>query len=884
MAILMNGRYSLSEAEAKTEGKCVLPYIDPEKAAYSQQEVPITCYSRNSCYDTTDWYPVNPYSISSINTHSMQQRCKLAIHGLVFSPMCYEINNAVAYCDQTFSVEPVAILAIRGTLIGVILLCLLMFVFDGVIAFRLYRLRRLILDHKDEVLAESIPHSRRDLMQRCLLKWNSLLSRTNSILSQSQPVTPSSSSSPRTVGLPFQPVLSPRTSFAFKAKESPLGYSPRMDSPPVQVLSTINRTTSRLTRAHGAVEVMFATTWRKRVSNYFKLRAKMMKTLRLSPFRRIMHLGITILLCLSLFVLLFRFVMFLSAELPLTKRLPGSLTILDVFNLGDSDRIGSVGSIIGDDFTADNTINQRVMYIWVICLAFLDVIWESWTLLVLGFMAMLRPTKLTITRLVSGDDLHPHVLKMEETRLDTTVGGFSSPMSGDSEVDMDASPGPQVNTIKLPSQFIPRSRRQSLTSSSIGNLDEVMVAKDDPAICILLSVMSPCATADGKKLFVDQLQSLRNLVENDRDIFVIDCGFTRSPIDDTESVVYDEVSDKIHYVYFPEPNRVLSLYWTSKYWIPFLFTSNLCGDYIYTLILEGESGVVFPQDFKLPSADLLLGNPGIKALYIPINETPSLVEWPHRLRERIYLGWLSNILKSSTHAGDYGIPQIWERNSFEMTCFNLSAGTNSDPRVYKSLSLKANGRMLLRDRSKSLMAYWLPQNGAKPILRTPVWKGEKRDISFGSNVRELLEPASLLHATSFLSKFAIFDEILNSFFDAFRLFLIPAFLVRDPIGVAIVAIIVGLVSVLPLMITVLLSVRFEEHVTGKLFFLIILQPLSLVLLEIPRRVVRLFKHKFIPSIYRFYESDVSIGEREEQLGDLPIVPPHPVPHWPTVWT
>ena len=408
---------------------------------------------------------------------------------------------------------------------------------------------------------------------------------------------------------------------------------------------------------------------------------------------------------------------------------------------------------------------------------------------------------------------------------------------------------------------------------------------DDPAICVLISVTSPCATAEGRLFFIEQLQSLRNLVENDRDIFVVDCGLARSPIDDTESVIYDEISDKIHYVYFPEPNRLVALYWTSKYWIPFLFTSHLCGDYIYSMILEGESGVVFPPDFKLPSSEFLLSNPGIKAMYIPVNELPSLVDWPTRLRERIHLFWLSNVLRSSTHAGGYGIPQIWERNSFEMTCFNLPAATNSDPSIYRSLSLKGNGRILLSERSKSRMIHWLPRNGAQPLLRKKSvgWEGQQPDIGFLSNVGELLDLPSLLHGVSVLSKSAILGEIVNTIFDSFRLFLLVALLIRDPVGLGAVALVVGVVSVLPLFINILLSVRFEDHLVGKTFFLILLQPLSLLLLELPRRVVRLFKLKFIPTLHRIYENDVSIGDREGQIRDLPIVPPHPVPHWPTVW-
>ena len=124
--------------------------------------------------------------------------------------------------------------------------------------------------------------------------------------------------------------------------------------------------------------------------------------------------------------------------------------------------------------------------------------------------------------------------------------------------------------------------------------------------CILMSVMSPCSTETGRKNFIEKLKSLRELVDSDSDIFIVDCGRSRQPIDNTEFVIYSQVSDQIHYVYFPENHRVLSLYWTSKYWIPFLFASNMCGDYIYTLITDET--ISFPKNFNLPPDEYLLKN------------------------------------------------------------------------------------------------------------------------------------------------------------------------------------------------------------------------------------------------------------------------------------
>ena len=871
-SILQNDKYAMNTDDAKAAGLCVMPYVDSGLGLYGPDQQPIECYSKQPCYETTDWYPLNPYSAAGLTTYGTKAEYSIVIQGMLFPIEWFEMSSVEAYCDASFNLRPSAIIAIRGLLFGLVALYLLMVAYDVIKCLKINRLNSAILRFRATGLAESIKGSRQELMQKCLMRWNTLISRTTSIVSQ--PVTPSSSSSPR--ALPFQPILSPRKSFAFKTKESPVGYSPRMDSPPVHVMSAISLTNSRLTRAHGAVEVMFATTWRKRVSKYFRMRTKILRELQLPAARRVAHVVLSVLFFISLFTLIFRFVLWVTSELPLTRQIPGNLSMVDLIGLG-ADRTGSIPSIMGQDIRSQNALKKPALYLWTCLVPFVDVLYEAAWLLLFAFIALLKPTKQTASRNqargTSGDDLHPHVSAVARKK------GFT-PETTFADLEEDGDETRSQIMARFP-QFVPRSRRESLTTSSIGNFE--VQEMDNSVLSIMISVMSPCATGEGRKLFIDQLQSLRSLVENDRDIFVVDCGFTRSPIDDTESVIRNEVSEKLNYIYFPEPNRLVSLYWTSKYWIPFLFTSGLCGDYIYSLILDGESGICFPPDFKLPSAEFLLANPNVKAMYLPVSESANLVSWPSRLRERINLLWISNLFGSTTHAGGYGIPQIWERNAFEMTCFNLSANTNADPQMYRALSLKANGRNLLKDRCKSRMITWLPQNGAQPVLRRNVWNGEEREFGFLANLRELIELPSLLHPTSLVSKTAVFNEILGAACDVVRIFFVAAMILRDPIGFAVIAVIVALIASLPLVANVLVSARYETHVAGKTFFLLLVQPFVLLFLELPRRTVRLFKLKIVPTIYKVYESDVTIGEREEQHRDLPIVPPHPFPHWSTVW-
>ena len=877
-SLLQNGRYAPTHEAAKAAGVCYLPAIDMDVGPYVSQTA-ITCYSRQSCAETTDWYPVEPYSRASLAAHSSQRTCALVVAGMRFSVDCFQINKAEAYCNSGFDLKPNAMVAIRGIFAGILLLLVFLFANDLYVWTKAGRLRAAIRQYRTSILSLTIAEKRRELMQRCLLKWNSVISRSVSGISATASNT--SGASPR--ALPFQPVLSPRTSVAFRS--SPRGYSPRTDSPPASVISTINKSAARLSRSNGAVEVMFASSWRKRVAAYFRLRAKSLATVTLSNERTVLHWSLLIIFLVGVYVLVFEGLMILMST-PWITSMPGGVSFGDLLALPADDLTESIPSVVASDLVGDNVYKRPVLLMWIEFIAFFDVLLEAALLMILAFIAFLRPSRTSprrsSKRIGEIEDLFPVGQKpvSEPSTAKSAMNRFGMPFPDLNDADSPAS-NVSLDHPSVPQQAAAALPRLSLRRGSLASMESQ--AGDwacDSAVCVMMSVSAPCSTAAGTAAFVEKLKSLVALVGSDADVFVIDCGRAKAPIDDTEHVIYNQVSAGIHYAYFPEPNRLTALYWLSKYWIPFQFASNLCGDYIYALLVD--ESVVFPKNFKLPKTEFLLNNPMIKAMYIPVDE-PVLTGFAEKLSERIRLLWLSNLTGSTMHAGGHGTPQLWERNSFEMTCFNLKA-TNDDE-VDRVLSLEANGRMLLKDRCQSRMTHWLPENGAKPKRAFHHWDGVKRDVAIRSILREAFDPSVLFHLVSFLSALPIvLIDVVSIFYDTFRIFLLAIMLLRDPIGLGIVAVITGIVTVVPLLINLLVSFKYENRRLGKLAFLLTLQPFYATLVAIPVRTVRFFKLKVIQILFRKYESDVTIGEREEEFRDLPIVPPHPVPHWSTVWT
>ena len=905
--IQSSGWYASTAEVAKEEGVCVLPLLDNELttpelfAEYALTQEPITCYSRKACDYTTNWYPLNPYSVSSVDIHHVQSMCALQIQTLVIDLNCFQIYDVEAMCDGAFNVDPAGIVAIRGLLLGVLVLWLSLVGNDLFVFFQISGYNRRAMDYRKSVVGPSIVAERRELFERCVAKWSLVVSNgmkregtcASSVASSgcgsTTPVNASGASTPRR--MPSQPLLTPRTAIVMDAKASPRGYSPRQDSPPVAVVSSIAGA-AKLGRVNGTtVETTFRTVWKKKVAKYFKLRAKNLASVSLQTSNLLFSFLLYAILVVGFFTLVFRLVLAV-VTLPWVAQLPGGISLTEL--AGMNDLTGSLASIIVDDAAGNNELGRPVLFMWVDFFAFLDLLTETALLIIPALFAIMKPTNLEAVdkaAIKPIDDTATGSIEryVSRDRLTADESMGSSPVSG---LSFDLSPkirnalaagggcGPAGGGSSSPC-FSVGSGSPNIHHSSSFREPDAGVLPSSAVVCVLVSVCSPCATAESKKAFVRNLKSIIGLVESEADIFVVDCGPNREPIDDTEFVILKEVSERIHYAYFPENSRVLSLYWTSKYWVPFLFASGLCGDYVYTLIVD--ESIWFPSSFTLPSTDYLFSNPKIKAMYVPMNEQVAGLSpgWVSKWQEQIELVSLFRVTKSSMHAGDGCVPQIWERNAFEMTCFNRKVPIGK----IESLNCKVNGRLLLKERGNSRMTPWISA-GEKPTRANNaygVYPGSELMMSFRSNLHELVNPTSFVHIPSIVAKYAILIEILNVFFDAMRLFLVCAMLLRDPIGLGIVAVVCALITTVPYLLSLLANLRYQEKKRQRVFFLILLYPITLLVAVLPARALTLFQQKAFSLVFRKFENDVTIGEREEEFRDLPIVPPHPAPHWGTVW-
>ena len=405
--IKWSGLVATSTESAQKYGLCVLPLQDSsivastnlEKQADHALELgPISCYSLRPCAQTTDWTEVNPYSVSSLDSHAAQTSCSVSIWSLTLNMQCFQLSNVQAFCDSKFSVDPAGIVAIRGLLFGVLLLWICLISKDLFLYFKVFRINRNICKYRETI--PTIVAERNMLMDKCMSKWNKGPETCLSLVSSSGCSTPVGTSS--NVRLPCQPILARRMSIVTDLKASVRGYSPRLGS-------SAGATTPK---SGGA---LFQSSWRKKVARHFELRATNIESVKYMRTSLIFNYLLYSTLVTGFFVLVFRLIL-LIVTLPLITNLPGgqSLTYL----AGLSDLVASLVAIIGYDARSDNVLERPVLFMWVDFLAYGDLVLETCLLLIPACIALIRPTNLKCVDKSS-------FLKPSDVQLDSDVSALT---------------------------------------------------------------------------------------------------------------------------------------------------------------------------------------------------------------------------------------------------------------------------------------------------------------------------------------------------------------------------------------------------------------------------------------------------------------------------
>jgi Glycosyl transferase family group 2 len=417
-------------------------------------------------------------------------------------------------------------------------------------------------------------------------------------------------------------------------------------------------------------------------------------------------------------------------------------------------------------------------------------------------------------------------------------------------------------------------------SSSGGSLLSILNHTLTQDVCLLIACHQSTLTEGKEKTFRNTLLSALRVFPPNH-IFICDNGNSLSPVDGTWKVVKD-IHEEINYVYIPEGNKTFAFYWTNHYWIPYLEKSGkICNHFRYAILIDDD--VPLPGNLHIP-IEHLRSNPDIKAVHFAVTAASENPSGPNLLVQNQDIEYkLSGVHKYfqsslSRALSCHGAIALWERETLDNILFEHDTVFHGED-LYMGLSL-----LRKRDKSKiiscpqTIVPTYCPDTWAV-LLRQRVksWELTSHKKTFTYLV-ELVTPESFLHSASLVLKPYFLQEFLAIILDWLRIYLLLGLLFRDWLALSIMT--GSFIGILYLQVALFQFVYLRRRsdlrasLGGAMTFP--LYKLSSLIF----RVCALCQNILV---YSHLRKSVNIKTREDEIKDIPPVPPHSDPDWFTVW-
>ena len=396
--------------------------------------------------------------------------------------------------------------------------------------------------------------------------------------------------------------------------------------------------------------------------------------------------------------------------------------------------------------------------------------------------------------------------------------------------------------------------------------------------CLLIACHESCLTREKEESFVNTLRSALRVFPPNH-IFVCDNGSALTPVDGTEATAR-AIHPGIHYLYIPEGNKTISFYWTNKYWIPFLEGLGRVPKFLYAVIIDDD--VPLPPDLHIPY-ELLQESRNIKAVHYPITATspdgkPGLmvqcqdIEYKLAAVHKYFQSSVARVLSC------HGAIGLWDREALTATLLDHDTVFNGEDLMMGLSLLQRRDDAKIISCPQAIVPTFAPTSW-RMLFRQRVksWEvtSHKKTFSF---LIELINPISFFHLPSLALKPYFLQELLSIVLDWLRIFLLISLAFRDYIALALMtALFTGLMYIQVVIFQfIYLRRRRDLRVTLGGIILFPYYRLSSLLF----RVCALCQNILV---YSHYRRGVYIRTREDEVKDLPVVPPHPDVDWFTVW-
>jgi hypothetical protein len=396
--------------------------------------------------------------------------------------------------------------------------------------------------------------------------------------------------------------------------------------------------------------------------------------------------------------------------------------------------------------------------------------------------------------------------------------------------------------------------------------------------CLMIACHCSTMTEQRRNTFFNTLQAALTVFPPHH-IFVCDNGTTIAPVDETQFVC-KQVNPEINYLYVPEGNKTFAFYWCNKYWIPFLNRSGLVPNFTYALIIDDD--VPLPKDLHIPH-EHLMKDLRIKAVHFPITATtpdgnPPLLVNCQDIEYK--LAGVHKLFQASMYRSlsCHGAIALWERGEMAEVLYAHDTVFNGED-LYMGLTL-----LRKRDDSKiiscaqTIVPTYAPDKFSTLFRqRVKSWELTSHKKTF-TYLMELINPLSWFHIPSLCLKPYFLQETLNVLLDWLRIFLIAGLIMRDTLGFIIMTAFFTSVMYFQLMLLQLVVLRDRPDLRSSLWTLVAFPTYKFVGLFF--RICALCQNILVYSKER---KNLSIKFREDEIKDIPPLPPHHLVDWFTVW-
>lgn len=422
------------------------------------------------------------------------------------------------------------------------------------------------------------------------------------------------------------------------------------------------------------------------------------------------------------------------------------------------------------------------------------------------------------------------------------------------------------------------SDRTSLSSASENHVDFILDQAMSTDTCLMIACHMSTMTEERRNTFFNTLQAALNVFPPHH-IFVCDNGSSMCPSDETQFVCR-QVNPEINYLYIPEGNKTFAFYWCNKYWIPFLHKYGVVPNFTYALIIDDD--VQLPKDLHIPH-EHLQKDLRIKAVHFPITATtpdaqPPLIVKCQDIEYK--LAGVHKLFQASMYRSlsCHGAIALWERGELAEVLYAHDTVFNGED-LYMGLTL-----LRKRDDSKiiscaqTIVPTYAPDK-FKTLFRQRVksWEltSHKKTFTF---IMELINPLSLFHLPSLCLKPYFLQETLNVLLDWLRIFLLAGLVMRDTLGFIIMTLLFTCVMYFQLALLQMVVLRDRADLRSSFLTLLYFPVYKFISLFF--RISALCQNILVYSKER---KNLSIKFREDEIKDIPPIPPHFLVDWFTVW-